>query len=146
MLRSAAFVVLVTLLAVACSSPAATSVPAKPVEESSVSVQDEAPIEGVAVELGDFVSAPDMKARRERFAALTLRDGSVLALGGRGLGIGTLVGNHPRDGGKCSTPETLEWTFTGPMAEGRRSPGRGGVGRRSRVGRRAVSGLRKGRS
>ncbi len=121
MSRSAVIAVLITLLAVACSSPAATSVPAEPAEESSVSVQEETPVEDVAVELGDFVSAPDMKARRERFAALTLSDGSVLALGGRGLGIGTLVATI-HETAEVLDPETLEWTFTGPMAEGRRSP------------------------
>ncbi len=108
-------------MAVACSSPAASSVPAKPVEESSVSVQDEAPVEDVAMELGDFVSAPDMKARRERFSALRLSDGSVLALGGRGLGIGTLIATM-HETAELLNPETLEWTMTGVMAEGRRSP------------------------
>jgi hypothetical protein len=112
---------MITLLAVACSSPAASSVPAEPVEESSVSVQDEAPVEDVAVELGDFVSAPDMKARRERFAAIRLSDGRVLALGGRGLGIGTLVATM-HETAELLNPETLEWTMTGVMAEGRRSP------------------------
>ena len=121
MLRSTVIGMLITLLAVACSSPAASSVPAKPVEESSVSVQDEAPVEDVAVELGDFVSAPDMKARRERFAALRLSDGSVLALGGRGLGIGTLIATM-HETAELLNPETLEWTMTGVMAEGRRSP------------------------
>ncbi len=121
MLRSTVIGILITLLAVSCSSPAASSVPTKPVEESSVSVQDEAPVEDVAVELGDFVSAPDMKARRERFAALGLSDGSVLALGGRGLGIGTLIATM-HETAELLNPETLEWTFTGPMVEGRRSP------------------------
>ena len=113
--------ILIALMAVACSSPAASSVPAKPVEESSVSVQDEAPVEDVAMELGDFVSAPDMKARRERFSALRLSDGSVLALGGRGLGIGTLIATM-HETAELLNPETLEWTMTGVMAEGRRSP------------------------
>ena len=115
MLRSIVIGILITLLAVACSSPAASSVPAEPVEESSVSVQD------VAVELGDFVSAPDMKARRERFAAIRLSDGRVLALGGRGLGIGILIATM-HETAELLNPETLEWTMTGVMAEGRRSP------------------------
>jgi len=95
-------------------------------EESSVSVQDDAPVdeaavEVVAVELGDFANAPDMKARRERFAALGLSDGRVLAVGGRGLGIGTLIGTM-HETAELLNPETLEWTMTGVMAEGRRSP------------------------
>jgi hypothetical protein len=121
MLRSTVIGILITLLVVACSSPAASSVPVEPVEESSVSVQDEAPVEDGAAELGDFVSAPDMKARRERFAAIRLSDGSVLALGGRGLGIGTLIATM-HETAELLNPETLEWTMTGVMAEGRRSP------------------------
>ena len=121
MLRFTVVGLLITLLAVACSSPTPSSVPEKPDEESSVSVQDEAPVEDAAVELGDFVSAPDMKARRERFAAISLSDGSVLAVGGRGLGIGTLVATI-HETAELLDPETLEWTFTGPMVEGRRSP------------------------
>ena len=125
MLRSVLIVVLITLLAVACSSPAATSVPTEPADESSVPIQDDVPVEdaavAAAVELGDFASAPDMKARRERFAAITLSDGRVLAVGGRGLGIGTLVATIHETAEVLDT-ETLEWTFTGPMAEGRRSP------------------------
>ena len=128
MLRPTALcVMLIALLAVACSSPATSSVPTKPAEESSVSDQDkapveeEAPVEDVAVELGDFESAPEMKARRERFAALRIGDGRVLALGGRGLGIGTLVATI-HETAELLDPETLEWTLTGPMAEGRRSP------------------------
>ena len=121
MLRSTIIGLFITILAVACSSPGASSVPEKPIEESSVSVRDEAPVEDVAVKSGDFVSAPDMKARRERFAALRLSDGRVLALGGRGLGIGTLIGTM-HETAELLNPETLEWTLTGPMAEGRRSP------------------------
>ncbi len=87
-----------------------------------MSVQDEPPVEDVAVELGDFVRSSDMKASRERFSALRLSDGSVLALGGRGQGLGNVKLGHVEETAEILNPETLEWTFTGPMVEGRRSP------------------------
>ena len=124
MLRSVIIVFLITTLAVACSSTGESSETEKSIEESSISAQDEAPIEEdaeVSMDLGEFVTASDMVAKRERYAALLLSDGRVLAVGGRGLGIGTLIATM-HETAELLDPETLEWTSTGSMAEGRRSP------------------------
>ena len=124
MFRSVIIVFLITTLAVACSSTGESSETEKSIEESSVSVQDEAPVEEeaeVSMDLGEFVTASDMMAKRERYAALMLSDGRVLAVGGRGLGIGTLIATM-HETAELLDPETLEWTSTGSMAEGRRSP------------------------
>ena len=110
MLRSVIIVFLITTLAVACSSTGETSETEKSIEESSVSAQDEAPIEDaaeVSMDLGEFVTASDMMAKRERYAALLLSDGRVLAVGGRGLGIGTLIATM-HETAELLDPETLE--------------------------------------
>ena len=117
---------LITILAIACSSESASSDSdaAQPRGDSSVSAQDEAPIEDaveVSMDLGEFVTSSDMMAKRERYAALLLSDGRVLAVGGRGLGIGTLIATM-HETAELLDPETLEWASTGSMAEGRRSP------------------------
>ena len=119
---------LITILAIACSSESASSdsEAGQPREDSSVSAQDEAPIEDaveVSMDLGEFVTASDMMAKRERYAALLLSDGRVLAAGGRGLGIGTLIATM-HETAELLDPETLEWTSTGSMSWAIRTPKR----------------------
>ncbi len=107
---------LAALVAGACSSPGPQSTVTGDDEEESLPVQDQ------AVELGEFEKISDMKASRERFAALRLSDGRVLVVGGRGRGLGNVEVGNFEESAELLDPEAVEWHFTGAMADKRQSP------------------------
>jgi len=116
MIRILVLALFTALFAVACSSPASDQVTETNGDGTSVSAEEQ------VAELGDFELTSDMKASRERFAAIRLSDGRVLAVGGRGRGLGNVEVGNFEESTELLDPATVEWTFTGDMAAKRQSP------------------------
>jgi len=116
MIRLLVLGIFAVLFAVACSSAASEQVTENNGEAAPL------PVEEQVAQLGDFEQTSDMKASRERFAAIRLSDGRVLAAGGRGRGLGNVEVGNFEESTELLDPETVEWTFTGDMAAKRQSP------------------------
>ncbi len=105
MIRTFVLGTLIALLAVACSSPATQ-------QTVDVSQDEDAPaVEEQIVKLGNFEQTPDMKASRERFAAIRLTDGRVLAVGGRGRGLGNVEVGNFEESAELFDSETETWSL-----------------------------------
>ena len=115
-----ASIAVLTIIGASCSEQTIDSKPEAISETNKVIIE---PNESNGGFDAQFIVGSDLGAHRERFSAITLNDGRIMAVGGKAIGLRNVEMGNFEDSTEILDINTMTWKLTGDMNEKRKSPG-----------------------